>query len=112
MAANIHFESLYLIDGKWDIDAHENIFNNIPNIIIMIDNEVLFQKVTEEEILGVLQQMNLDKATRSDGFSSHFYLIYWHIIKQYLVRMVQYVQKSTRMGGNKNSSFLSLFPKE
>jgi hypothetical protein len=56
--------------------------------------------------------MNLDKELGLDGFSAHFYIIYWHIIKQDLVCMVQYVQKSTRMEGSTNSSFLACIPKE
>jgi hypothetical protein len=68
--------------------------------------------VTEKEILEVLQQMNSDKSPGPDGFSVHLYLISWKIIKNDLVCMIQYVQKSVRMGGNTNSSFLDLIPKE
>jgi hypothetical protein len=66
----------------------------------------------EDEVYGVLQQKNMDKALGPYGFSVHFYLIYWHIIQKDLDCMIQYVQKSVRMGSSTNSSFLALIPKE
>jgi len=56
--------------------------------------------------------MDLDKAPGPDAFSAHFYILFWHRIKSDLVRMIQYVQMSERMGGSINSSFLPLIPKE
>jgi hypothetical protein len=107
-----HFEKLYQEDGYGDIEAQENLLQNIPQIINQEDNEKLIMLVTEANILGVLQQMNPDKAPGSDGFTVHFYLLCWHMIKKDLVCMIQYVQKSARMGGSTNSSFLALIPKE
>jgi hypothetical protein len=52
------------------------------------------------------------KLLGSDGFTLHFYLKCWSIIKYDFIRMVNYVQKSSRMGGATNSSFLALIPKE
>jgi hypothetical protein len=68
--------------------------------------------VTEQEFFEALRQMNPDKAHGLDGFATHFFLLCWHIIKLDLLRMIQYVQKLAKMGGNTNSSFLSLIPKE
>jgi len=99
-------------DGRGDSVAQENLLSNIPKIIGIEDNEKLTKKVTEEEILGALQQMNPDKALGPDGFSTHFYLVSWHIIKHDLVRMIQYVQKYARVGGRTNYSFLALIPRE
>jgi hypothetical protein len=110
--AKEHFEKLYTEDGEGDIEAQESLLHNIPTLITQEDNESLIQSVTEAEVLGALQQMNLDKAPGPDGFTVHFYLLCWNIVKRDLVRMVQYVQKSARMGGNINSSFLALVPKE
>jgi hypothetical protein len=45
---------LYSEDGKGGIDSYENLLKNIPKIIGTTYNEVLSQKVTEEEIIGVL----------------------------------------------------------
>jgi hypothetical protein len=56
--------------------------------------------------------MKSDKAPGIDGFSAHFYKLYWHIIMFDLIHMVRYVQRSTLIGGRTNSSFLALIPKE
>jgi hypothetical protein len=56
--------------------------------------------------------MNPDKVPSPDGFIAHFYKNCWGIIKKYLVRMIQYVQKMTKIGGSTNSTFLALIPKD
>jgi hypothetical protein len=48
------FENLYYEDGKEDIKAQEILLNNIPRIIILTDNKVLFQPIIEAKIFGVL----------------------------------------------------------
>jgi hypothetical protein len=68
--------------------------------------------MTEEDLLGVIQQMNPNKALGRDGFSTHFYKKCWDIIKQYILIMVQYFHRSAKMGGNTNSTFLALVLKE
>jgi hypothetical protein len=52
-----------------------------------------------------------DKAPSPDGFLTHFYQKNCSIIKHELLRMIQYVQRSTKIGGNTNSTFLALIPK-
>jgi hypothetical protein len=47
-----------------------------------------------------------------DGFSTNFYKKCWFIIKRDLLRMLQYVQRSTKIGGNTNSTFVALIPDE
>jgi hypothetical protein len=76
------------------------------------ENEELTKRVSEEEIFSTIMQFESDKAPGPDGFSTHFYKKCWHTIKFDLVRMIQYVQKSCRLGGATNSTFLALIPKE
>jgi len=107
-----HFEKLYTKDREGDIESQESLLYNIPTLITQEDNESLIQPITEAEVLGELQQMNLDKAPGLDGLTTHFYLLCWNIVKRDLVRMVQYVLKSARIDDSINSSFLALVPKE
>jgi hypothetical protein len=86
--------------------------NHIPQIINQQYNKYLLDPLEESKILKFIQQMGPDKASGPDGFSTHFYKIYWNTIKFDLVGMVRYVKKSSHMGGNTNSSFLYLVPKE
>jgi hypothetical protein len=68
--------------------------------------------VSEEEIFAAIKQFNPDKAPGLDGFTIHFYIRCWSIIKFDFIRMIHYVHKSSHMGGATNSSFLALIPKE
>jgi hypothetical protein len=77
-----------------------------------MDNLKLNMLIEEDEIFKVIQQFHLDKSRGPDGFTLHFYKICWSIIKFDFIRMLKYVQKSNRMGGATNSSFLALIPKE
>jgi hypothetical protein len=76
------------------------------------DNLELNKPITEEEILATINQFNPNKALGLDGFTIHFYKICWSIIKCDLIWMLQYVHKSSWLGGATNSSFLALIPKE
>jgi hypothetical protein len=50
--------------------------------------------------------------SQSKRFHRHFYKKCWSIIKFDLIRMIQYIQRSIRIGGETNWTFLDLIPKE
>ena len=56
--------------------------------------------------------MDSDKDPKTNGFSFHFYKVYWPIIKSDMFHMVSAFQKKSKVGGCTNSTFLSLIPKE
>jgi hypothetical protein len=85
---------------------------NIPTSIYMEENEKIMQRVSQDEIQTAIEELDLDKAPGPDGFTIHFYRVCWNTIKYDLIRMIQYVHKSFRMGGATNSTFVALIPKE
>ena len=68
--------------------------------------------VTEEEIANIVWSMEPDKAPGPDGFSIHFYRKCWELIKSDLIRMVHGFMRKAKVGGDINSTFLALIPKE
>jgi hypothetical protein len=76
------------------------------------DNKELNKVVTGEEVKAILNQFDPDKAPGPDGFTLHFYRKCWEIIKKYLICMIRFVQKTCKMGGATNTSFLALIPKD
>jgi len=56
--------------------------------------------------------MDPDKAPRPDGLPIHFYRACWDIIKIDLLRMIKTFHQKSKVGGNTNSTFLALIPKE
>ena len=108
--AKLHFERLLTEDDTVDINIRESLLLNILNVVNQEDNSKINHEVIEKELQEALFQLHLDKAPGLDGFSAHFYQKCWHIIKRDLLRIIQYVQKSAKLGGNKNSTFLALIP--
>ena len=68
--------------------------------------------VCEVVILKVLQQTKPNKAPSPYGFTNPFYLLCLDSIKIDMTRMIQFVQKESRMRGNTKSSFLALIMKD
>ena len=97
--AKLHFERLLTEDGTTDLNIQADLLLNTSNVVNKEDNTKINQEVTEKELHEPLFQLHPDKAPGPDGFSSHFYQKCWHIIKRDLLRMIQYVQKSTKLGG-------------
>lgn len=56
--------------------------------------------------------MEPDKAPSLDGFTIHFYKIFWDIIKADLIIMIKGFLNKDKVGGGINSTFLVLIPKE
>jgi hypothetical protein len=111
-AAEKHFQSLY---KEEDSDCEETIsdyLSHIPSLVSRDDNADLMKLFTEEEICNVIWSMEPDKAPGPDGFSIHFYRACWDIIKIDLLKMIKAFHKRAKVGGNTNSTFLALIPKE
>ena len=67
---------------------------------------------TEEDIIDVIWPMKLEKSPGPDGFSFHFYRVYWTVIRKYLLKIIKAFQLKAKVGGCTNSTFLALIPKE
>jgi hypothetical protein len=105
-----HFRKLYTKEGEDNQEQSKQFTEHIPHLINEEDNKELSKEVTVEEVKEVLNQFDPDKAPGPDGFTLHFYKICWSIIKKDLIRMIRYVQKTSRMGGATNTLLLSIDP--
>jgi hypothetical protein len=85
---------------------------HIPTLVSREENHDLMRLISEAEIFAAIWCLEPDKAPGPDGFSISFYRFFWDIIKSDLKRMLWYAHCSLRIGGNTNSSFLALIPKE
>ena len=56
--------------------------------------------------------MEPDKDPRPYGFTARFIQVCWQIVKKDLHKMVLKSQDCHKIGGNTNSAFLALIPKE
>lgn len=109
-AAYLHFQKLFTEDQE--PLQHQELIGIIPQAISPRMNTVLDAKITKEEVKKSLFDMESDKAPGPDGFSARFLQVCWPIVEKDLLKMVQKSQNSQKIGGNTNSAFLALIPKE
>ena len=93
-------------------EYYSNLLQHLPSMITEEINNALNIEIYEEEVKSAIWALHLDKAPGLDGFSIIFYRAYWDLIKNDLVKMIQWTQRKKKIGGYTNSTFLALIPKE
>ena len=86
--------------------------SNIPSLVTAKLNVGLGKPFSKKEIMDVIWVMESNRAPRPDGFSIHFYITCWHVIKSDLFRMISAFLKKTKVGGGTISTLLALIPNE
>ena len=86
----------------------EEMIENLPNLIFNEDNLELIKEVEKSEVSSARRNIELDKSPGLDGFSISFYRNFQDFIKRDLCKMVNWSLKKGKVGGNTNSTFLSL----
>jgi hypothetical protein len=76
------------------------------------ENKHLLQDVEEDEIIQEIWILKKHKASRLDGFTIHFYRVFWNIVRLDLKRMLNYTLRKKKVGGDNNSTFLALIIKD
>ena len=79
---------LFQDDGCFDEEVSSDFLNNVPSLVNIEDNFDLINPFSEMEIVDVILAMESDKALGPDGFSIHFYKVFWPTIKFELLRMI------------------------
>eukprot|EP00253_Pinus_taeda_P016670 PITA_16670 len=111
-AAETHFQNLYNPDAQGEEVDDAEFLTLIPSLISPEDNSDLCKLVSEEEIIKIIWSMDSDKAPGPDGFTIHFYKVFWDIIKYDLQKMVRGFMNKAKVGGSTNSTYLALIPKD
>ena len=78
---------------------------NITTYITEEENNFLIREINEEEIYHALWALDRDKSSGPDGFSTHFFTLFWDIVKFDMKRMLNYTLWKKKVGGATNSTF-------
>lgn len=79
-----------LNQGNPTLDSdREEFLDIIPKVILDEENLAVREPISLEELKKVTYSLNLDKSPRPDGFPASFYQIYWDIIKEVLLGVVE-----------------------
>ena len=68
--------------------------------------------MTEEEVSGVLKEMQNGKALSLDDFNVDFFKACWSIVKQDILEVVEDSRKNKTVLKALNTSFIALIPKQ
>jgi hypothetical protein len=109
-AAFNHFQNLYREEGV--TDPNSKFLEAVPSRTFPFMNQQLEAKISIQEIKEALFDMEPDKAPGPDGFTARFLQTCWQIVEKDLYKMILKSQNFQKIGGNTNSAFLALIPKE
>ncbi|XP_012853646.1 PREDICTED: uncharacterized protein LOC105973172 [Erythranthe guttata] len=82
-----------------------------PRTITAEINSILTSIPTEEEIWAAVQQLNPDSAPGLDGFSGHFYVGCWSIVKHEVISFIQGFFMGDQLSRSVTMTSLILLPK-
>lgn len=93
----------------------KDILRGIEPYLTMFDevqNELLFSKVTEEELMSIMKSFKKDKSLGLYGWTIDFFIHFYDLFNSDLLEMVE----EARIKGNINhiisSTFIALIPKK
>ncbi|KAL9679013.1 hypothetical protein QQ045_016866 [Rhodiola kirilowii] len=75
------------------------------------DNSMLCSLPTEDEVYSEIKAMNPDSSFDPDGFTCHFYIQNWNIIKADLLQAVHGFFQGLEMSPIISATMLTLIPK-
>jgi len=75
-------------------------------------NEALFQPNSEDELLGIMKSFKKDKSPGPNGWTIEFFIHFFDLIKQDLLRMVEASRMSGSIHHNTTSTLIALIPKK
>ena len=83
----------------------------MPKLVSREDNFNLNRPVTEEEVSGVLKEIQNGKEPGPDGFNVDFFKACWNIVKQDILQVVQDSRSNKTILKALNTTFIALIPK-
>jgi hypothetical protein len=75
-------------------------------------NEAFRKEVDEKELEYILRSFQKGKSPGPDGFTIEFYLGFFEFLKEDLIKVVRESQRSGKVLGALNSTFIALIPKK
>jgi hypothetical protein len=75
------------------------------------ENERMYRAVTREELIYVLNSFKKDRSPGLDGWTVEFYIEFFDLLGEDLLRVVEEVRTFGRVHVSFNSTFISLIPK-
>eukprot|EP00253_Pinus_taeda_P028072 PITA_28072 len=106
-----HFKNVYKQPPGSTLADIINIAGHFPRFVNEDEALTLNHPVSSGELEGTLKWFKNDKSPGSDGWTIEFYLAFYELINQDLLRVVEECRESGTMYNAINSTFIALIPK-
>ncbi|WMV29916.1 hypothetical protein MTR67_023301 [Solanum verrucosum] len=103
-----YYKNLYKEEEEWrpELVLHE------ATRIFVEEQEELQRQFEEDEILEGIKLCAMEKAPGPDGFPMSFYLAFWELIKEDILKTIQYFYEHQKFEKSLNATFIALIPKK
>ncbi|XP_059066339.1 uncharacterized protein LOC131857658 [Cryptomeria japonica] len=105
------FSSLLFVDPNLNVEAQDNLLEDIPSVLGEEHNIFLTTIPSKEEIKKVLFSFEGNKALSPDGFPMFFFQNFGHIVELYVINIVKEFFGAGNLLKELNSTFIVLVPK-
>ena len=108
---NSYFSKLLQEPNKDREESQRQVLSHIPKLITDDHNQILGKSIEITEVETAVKQMEKDKASGPDGFTTNFFHACWDWLKEEIWALVDDSRKSENILRALNSTFLTLIPK-
>eukprot|EP00253_Pinus_taeda_P029007 PITA_29007 len=109
--ANEHFKSIYKAPREVNILEIMRLAELFPSFVQQEDSENLMMEVTREELEATIKWFKKDKSPGPDGWTIEFYIAFFDILGDDLLRIVEDCRRSGNIPTTIKSTFVALIPK-
>eukprot|EP00253_Pinus_taeda_P026707 PITA_26707 len=106
-----HFRNLYKSPPDVNLADIINVASHFPRFVNEEDAEELFAPKTSGELEGTLKWFKKDRSPGPDGWTNEFYLAFYEILGQDLLKVVEERRSIGSLYHAINSTFIALIPK-
>eukprot|EP00253_Pinus_taeda_P031123 PITA_31123 len=106
-----HFRHLYKQHPGSSIADIINIVGHFPKFLNEDESEALFDPVTPRELESTLKWFKREKSPGLDGWTIEFYITFYDLLSNDLLRVVEECKVSGSLYNAVNSTFIALIPK-
>jgi hypothetical protein len=106
-----HFEEVFKELDRENIEEILKVASYFPRLVGEEENERMYREVSREELLYVLNSFKKDRSPGPDGWTVEFYIEFFDLLGEDLLRVVEEVRTSGRVPVSFNSTFIALIPK-
>jgi hypothetical protein len=110
--ASRYFKQLYVVDGSRAPMEQVNLARLYQRFVTEEDNVLLDKPVTKQEIWEILSLFAKDKSLGPDGWTVEFFTLFFDLVGDDLLDLVEDSRIRGKIQRSLNSTFLVLIPKE